>query len=283
MVMKKREDGLAQETRGFNPVDAFRIRSLAELDGLTSRLNREKDRLSNELGFYLEHYKDRLDIPRLCRALAVPGHIAETERKARSKRSTESLSAVYDIVLKDYKSRWGPMLRQDSSTQPKERAILCDVGEIAVYLRMYNDIELIYKEPEISKFFPYGNPFRHMLELQKMGALIARYKYVSRKGGEPVEKLVSYHPIGFWSDELESPGCNINHNVLAVHTQGDEMFTMYKIWGEGDEQLRVFKGDTLRSTRYFAERFGDTVVRWGKDDVLAKLEGREKPGTEFLY
>jgi hypothetical protein len=53
------------------------IRSL-----LSSTLNESKSKLSKSLQYYLRKYRQILDIPRLCRALAIPGELAENFIKA---------------------------------------------------------------------------------------------------------------------------------------------------------------------------------------------------------
>ena len=54
-----------------------RSRTLSELNNLYSEINDSKLKLRNSLQYYLQKYQELLDIPRLCRALAVPGDIAE--------------------------------------------------------------------------------------------------------------------------------------------------------------------------------------------------------------
>ena len=49
---------------------------------LSSTLNESKSKLSTSLQYYLQKYRQILDIPRLCRALAVPGELAENFIKA---------------------------------------------------------------------------------------------------------------------------------------------------------------------------------------------------------
>jgi hypothetical protein len=61
----------------FNPNTSYRFRTLHELNALSSTLNESKFELSWSLQYYLQRYRQLLDIPRLCRALAIPGELAE--------------------------------------------------------------------------------------------------------------------------------------------------------------------------------------------------------------
>ena len=66
----------------FDPNTSYRFRTLNELNVLSGRLNESKSKLSTSLQFYLKKYRQILDIPRLCRALAIPGELAENFIKA---------------------------------------------------------------------------------------------------------------------------------------------------------------------------------------------------------
>jgi hypothetical protein len=66
----------------FDPNTGYRFRTLNELNALSSTLNESKSKLSTSLQFYLQKYRQILDIPRLCRALAIPGELAENFIKA---------------------------------------------------------------------------------------------------------------------------------------------------------------------------------------------------------
>src|SRR5687768_13949802 len=66
----------------FDPNTSYRFRTLNELNMLSSTLNESKFKLSTSLQFYLQKYRQILDIPRLCRALAIPGELAENFIKA---------------------------------------------------------------------------------------------------------------------------------------------------------------------------------------------------------
>ena len=66
----------------FDPNTSFRFRTLNELNVLSTTLNESKSKLSTSLQYYLQKYRQVLDIPRLCRALAIPGELAENFIKA---------------------------------------------------------------------------------------------------------------------------------------------------------------------------------------------------------
>lgn len=68
---------LCPKISSFDPNTAYRFRNLDELNNLTDTTNISKFRLSSGLQYYLQKYRHVLDIPRLCRALAIPGKIAE--------------------------------------------------------------------------------------------------------------------------------------------------------------------------------------------------------------
>ena len=81
-------------------------------------------------------------------------------------------------------------------------------------------------DPLISNEYLSGNPFDDVVDVMIYGAIIIRFKYVSRDQSSPQEKLVSYHLMDFKDKKV--PGVNI---------QGDNKFSMYKQWGQGDERL----------------------------------------------
>src|SRR5918995_1584833 len=66
----------------FDPNTSFRFRTLNELNVLSTTLNESKSKLSTSLQYYLQKYRQILDIPRFCRALAIPGELAENFIKA---------------------------------------------------------------------------------------------------------------------------------------------------------------------------------------------------------
>ena len=55
----------------FDPNTSYVFRTLDELNVLSSTIN------ESSLQYYLQKYRQILDIPRLCRALAIPGELAE--------------------------------------------------------------------------------------------------------------------------------------------------------------------------------------------------------------
>src|SRR5919112_6057539 len=66
----------------FDPNNSYRFRTLSELNVLSSTIDEPKSKLSTSLQYYLQKYRQILDIPRLCRALAIPGELAENFIKA---------------------------------------------------------------------------------------------------------------------------------------------------------------------------------------------------------
>ena len=52
-------------------------------------------------------------------------------------------------------------------------------------------------DPLISNEYPSGNPFDDVVDVMIYGAIIIRFKYVSRDQSSPQEKLVSYHLMDF--------------------------------------------------------------------------------------
>ena len=68
--------------QSFDPNTIYRFRTLNELNVLSSTINESKFKLSTSLQYYLQKYRQILDIPRLCRALAIPGELAENFIKA---------------------------------------------------------------------------------------------------------------------------------------------------------------------------------------------------------
>jgi hypothetical protein len=85
----------------FYPNTVYRFRTLNELNTLCSIINASKSKLSNCLQYYLRKYEQLLDIPRLCRALAFPGQLAQnfikTERKAEQYAAEELYKIQYPI------------------------------------------------------------------------------------------------------------------------------------------------------------------------------------------
>jgi hypothetical protein len=85
----------------FDPNAAYHFRKLDDLNDLTDAINSSKFRVSTGLQYYLQKYRHVLDIPRLCRALAVPGKIAENFIEDKKvKQHTESLNDVESLTNK---------------------------------------------------------------------------------------------------------------------------------------------------------------------------------------
>jgi hypothetical protein len=130
---------------------------------------------------------------------------------------------------------------------------------------MYYDIETIKSDPLIADEYPHGNPFDHIIDIMNQGAIIIRFKYVSRNKFllPPEEKVVSYHLMDFK-----------NKKVLGAHIEGEKKFSMYKRWGEGDERLLPIYPE-----------YANTIIRWGKEEVEeAKINKNKRYNArEFLY
>jgi hypothetical protein len=67
----------------FDPNISYCSRTLNELNCLCSVINDSKSKLNSSL--QLQKYRELLDIPRLCRVLAVPGELAEQFIEAANK------------------------------------------------------------------------------------------------------------------------------------------------------------------------------------------------------
>jgi hypothetical protein len=275
---------LYSKLSSFDPKISYRSRTLDELNSLCNVLNGSKSKLSNSLQYYLQKYSKLMDIPRLCRALAVPGELAEQFVEAnKTKQYTDGLDAVThsthqiaDILQSDFfylhndngkdNNNNNQLIASDLNNNQKE-AIHTDIKELAIYSKMYYDIETIKSDPLISGEYPYGNPFDHIIDIMKHGALIVRFKYVSNnKPLSPEEKVVSYHIMNFKGKD-----------VLGVHVQDDQKFSMYKQWGHGDERL----------VPIYAE-YENMIIRWGREVVAeAAMKGNKRNNddgnNEFLY
>jgi hypothetical protein len=271
----------------FDPKTSYRFRTLNELNVLSSIINESKSQLSTSLQYYLQKYRQILDIPRLCRALAIPGELAENFIKAgRSEQQytaedeldkVQYLPIINQIVQtlqrylylknnveKGNNSSKNNLIVSNLSNNQKE-AIYTDIDELAVYSKMYFDIETVKSDPLIADEYPHGNPFDHIIDIMSQGAIIIRFKYVSRNKSllPPEEKVVSYHLMDFE-----------NKKVLGVHIEGEKKFSMYKQWGEGDERLLPI----------YAE-YANTIIRWGKEEVEEAIINKNKRDNakEFLY
>ena len=78
-------------------------------------------------------------------------------------------------------------------TNNQKEAIYTDINELAVYSKMYDDIETVKSDPLIAYEYPHGNPFDHIIDIMSQGAIIIRFKYVSKNKSllPPEEKVVS--------------------------------------------------------------------------------------------
>jgi hypothetical protein len=260
----------------FYPNTVYRFRTLNELNTLCSIINAFKSKLSNSLQYYLRKYEHLLDIPRLCRSLAVPGQLAEnfikTDGKAEQYVAEEKIQYPINQIVQTLQRHFyfkndddeddnnNPIISNLNNTQ--KGAIYTDINELAVYSKMYCDIETVKSDPLISNEYPHGNPFDHIIDIMSYGAIIIRFKYVSRNGSTPEEKLVSYHLMDFNEKK-----------VLGVHIEGDNKFSMYKQWGQGDERLLSIYPE-----------YNNTIIRWGKKEAQeAVMSKNRNDGREFLY
>jgi hypothetical protein len=270
----------------LDPNNSYRFRTLDELNVLSSTINESKSKLSTSLQYYLQKYRQILDIPRLCRALAVPGELAENFIKAGKLEwqypsrdeldKVQYLPIINQIVqtLQRYLYLKNNNEGNNNSknnlvvsylTNNQKEAIYTDINELAVYSKMYSDIDTVKSDPLIADEYPHGNPFDHIIDIMSQGAIIIRFKYVSRNKSAlpPEEKVVSYHLMDFE-----------NKKVLGVHIEGEKKFSMYKQWGEGDERLLPIYPE-----------YANTIIRWGKEEVEeAVINKNERDNTkEFLY
>ena len=270
----------------FDPNTSYRFRTLNELNVLSSTMNESKSKLSTSLQYYLKKYRQILDIPRLCRALAIPGELAENFIKASTLEQqytaedelgkVQNLPIINQIVqtLQRYlylknNAENGNNSRNDlivsNLSNNQKEAIYTDINELAVYSKMYYDIETVRSDPLIADEYPHGNPFDHFIDIMSKRAIIVRFKYVSRNKSllPPEEKVVSYHLMDFE-----------NKKVLGVHIEGERKFSMYKQWGEGDERLLPIYPE-----------YTNTIIRWGKEEVEEAIINKNKRDNaqEFLY
>lgn len=250
----------------FNPEIIFSPKTLGELNASVPFLNNLKGKLSSEISYYLRTYKGSLDIPRLCRALGVPSAIAN-EYKSRSgiKDSAERIVKLETLPLDSFKmlNKVLNPIAVTANNEERQYALIEDMHELAEYFKIYCDIEDVFKKSELEVDFLYGNSFSLMLDIIDTGSVITRFKYVSDRNTKekPAEKIVSYHPMSLRDGA-----------VLAVHVEGDKRFSMFKGWGSGDEKL----------TALYSE-YNSRVIRWGYEQVLETINGREDKRIEFLY
>jgi hypothetical protein len=269
----------------FDPNTSYRFRTLNELNVLSTTLNESKSKLRTSLQYYLQKYRQILDIPRLCRALAIPGELAENFMKAsRLKQqhlTEEGLDKVqYIPIINQIVQTLQRYLYLKNSNQGnnnsksnlivsnlsniQKEAIYTDINELAVYSQMYYDIETVKSDPLIADEYPHGNPFDHIIDIMSQGAIIIRFKYVLRNKSllPPEEKVVSYHLMEFE-----------NKKVLGVQIEGEKKFSMYKHWGEGDEKLLPIYPE-----------YANTIIRWGKEEAEEAVNKNKRDNAEeFLY
>jgi hypothetical protein len=264
----------------FDPMTSYRARTLDELNSHCDVLNISKSKLSDSLQYYLQKYRQLLDIPRLCRALAVPGKLAEQFLEADNlKQCTDGLgllthftNRIADFLQRQFyfennNSKNNNRLIASNLKSNQKEAIYTDINELDVYSKMYYDIETVKSDPLISDEYPYGNPFDHIIDIMNHGAIIVRFKYVSsNKSLFPEEKVVSYHIMNITGKD-----------VLGVHVQGDQKFSMYKQWGHGDERLVPIYPE-----------YENSVIRWGKEEAAETVLKDNKTDNdcryqEFLY
>jgi hypothetical protein len=271
----------AMKLYSLDPNTSYDFRTLDELNVLCGTLNESKSKLSTSLQYYLQKYRQILDIPRLCRALAIPGELAEnfinagkSEQQYAAEDESDKvqyLPVINQIVqtlqrylyLKnnDGNENNSSLIASNLSNNQKE-AIYTDINELAVYSKMYYDIETVKLDPLIADEYPHGNPFDHIIDIMGQGAIIIRFKYVSRNGSlPPEEKMVSYHLMDFEGKK-----------VLGVHIEGEKKFNMYKQWGEGDERLLPIYPE-----------YANTIIRWGKEEVEEAIVNKRDNAMEFLY
>jgi hypothetical protein len=265
----------------FDPNTNYRFRALDELNVLCGTINKSKSKLSTSLQYYLQKYRQVLDIPRLCRALAIPGELAENFINAGKSEQQYTLENESDKIqylpvinkivqnLQRYlylKNNDGNvnnnnLIASNLSNNQKE-AIYTDINELAVYSKMYYDIETVKSDPLIADEYPHGNPFDHIIDIMSQGAIIIRFKYVSRNSSlAPEEKMISYHLMDFEGKK-----------ALGVHIEGEKKFSMYKQWGQGDERLLPIYPE-----------YANTIIRWGKEEAEEAIINKRDNAREFLY
>lgn len=204
--------------------------TLRHLDKWLNQIIMNKSILNEQISWYLdnrERFGCELDINRKCRALGIPAYL--TGINAMSPFLQDNFTRIANEL--GYKKTRSKVIRHD-------------IEELGIYMKMYQEIELV--KDRLRDSFPKGNPFEPIMDLMNAGAVIIRFKYVKDGDGEPVEKIVSYHTFG-------------DLYMLVVHVEGDDYFSMYKCWGEGDEKLLPLNEIGL-----------NRVIRWGIDDFGKK-------------
>jgi hypothetical protein len=150
--------------------------------------------------------------------LAIPGELAENFIKAGKfeqqyaaedelykvhylpviNQIVQTLQRYLYLKNNDRNENNNNLIVSNLSNNQKE-AIHIDINELAVYSKMYYDIETVKSDPLIADEYPHGNPFDHIIDIMSQGAIIIRFKYVSRNKSllPPEEKVVSYHLMEF--------------------------------------------------------------------------------------
>ena len=119
-----------------------------------------------------------MDIPRLCRALAVPGQLAENFIKTDSKAEQYAAEELYKIqapinqIVQTLQRHFYFKNDEDDNNnliisnlnKTQKEAIYTDINELAVYSKMYCEIETVKLDPLISNEYPHGNPFDHIID-----------------------------------------------------------------------------------------------------------------------
>ena len=67
------------------------------------------------------------------------------------------------------------LILSNLSANQKE-AIYTDINELAVYSKMYYDIETVKSDPLIADEYPHGYPFDHIIDIMGQEAIIIRFK-----------------------------------------------------------------------------------------------------------
>jgi hypothetical protein len=83
----------------FDPKYSYHLRTLDELNSLSNIINDCKFKLSSNLLYHLQKYIQLLHIPRLCRALAIPGELAENFIEAdKTKQYIQGLDEIKNSI-----------------------------------------------------------------------------------------------------------------------------------------------------------------------------------------
>lgn len=259
----------------FNSSEAYRCRSLEELDSLADMLNELKDGMSGKVAWYLERYRESFDIPRLCRALAAPdnasmGAMRENGMWGEVEKSVVESREKAREILRSVRHMM-PQFPGGKDPRGPAYEVYRDVSELGIYMKMHlvvgklksrleedrrnfdfylSQFQQAGKSPGRPEEPIQGNPFEEVMEVMKRGALIVRFKYVSDAGSSPEEKVVSYHLL----KEGRPP-------LLAVHVQGDPEFSGTKLWGQDDGRISMRSGYLGRT------------IRWGRKECALESMG----------